>query len=50
MTREYRYGFSPLHEENSLILAIGLWGERKKKGKKGELKGRKGRNWGNWEN
>jgi hypothetical protein len=24
MTREYRYGFSPLHEENSLILAIGL--------------------------
>jgi hypothetical protein len=32
--------FSSLHEENSRILAIGLWGERKEKEEKGELKGR----------
>jgi hypothetical protein len=41
-------GFSQLHEENSLMIAIGLWWERKEKEKKVELKGRDGRNWGNW--
>jgi hypothetical protein len=42
----YENGFSPLHEENSLILAIGLWGERKKE-KKSELNGRDEKNWEN---
>jgi hypothetical protein len=40
-------GFSLLHEENSWIIAINLWGERKEKEEKCELKGRDWRNWGN---
>jgi hypothetical protein len=41
-----------LHEENSLILVIGLWWKRKEKEKKCELKGRNRRNWENqnWDN
>jgi hypothetical protein len=39
--------FFPLHEENSRILAICLWGYRKEKEEKGELKDRDWRNWGN---
>jgi hypothetical protein len=48
----FENGFSPLHEENRLIIAIGLWWERKVKEKKGELKSRDKKNWGNknWEN
>jgi hypothetical protein len=43
----YENEFSPLHEKNSRILAIDLWGKRKEKEKKGKLKGR---DWRNWEN
>jgi hypothetical protein len=39
--------FSPLHEENSWIIAINLWGERKEIEKKGELNDR---DWKNLEN
>jgi hypothetical protein len=40
-------GFSPLLLENSWILVIDLWEERKEKEEKGELKGINWRNWGN---
>jgi hypothetical protein len=37
-SKRFENEFSPLHEKNSLILVIGVWGERKEKENKDELK------------